>query len=92
MGMNNATISHTEFPPLFLNCGFDPCLMADVYGQKAHNDVTTETPFVYMKRLKADWKATRQIMEELKSDHVVQANKMRNPHKFCVGHSVIMDV
>lgn len=36
MAMSNAPISHTEFPPFFLDCGFDPCLMADVFDQKAH--------------------------------------------------------
>ena len=66
--------------------------MADVFDQKAHEDVTTESPFVFMERLKADFKAGRQILEGLKADQVEQANKRRSPHNFRVGDSVMVDV
>ena len=45
--------------------------MADVFYKKAHEDVKTESSFVFVERLKADWNAARQIIEELKADQVV---------------------
>ena len=54
MAMNSAPIAHTEFSPFMLNYGHDPCLIADVFDQAAHEAVDTEEPFIFMERLKAE--------------------------------------
>ena len=67
-------------------------MIADVFDQAAHEAVDTEEPFIFMERLKAEWNAARVLLEELKADQVVQANKRRIPHSMKVGDQVMVDV
>ena len=90
--MNSAPIAYTDFSPLMLIYGHDPCLIADVFYHLTHETLDTEEPFIFMERMNSDWKAARVLLEELKADQVVQANKRRIPHSMKVGDQVLVDM
>ena len=54
MALNSAPIAHTDFPPVILNYGHDPCLIADVFHYAAYEDVDTELQFMFMRHVKTD--------------------------------------
>ena len=67
MTINNAPIAQTSYSPYFLNYGFHPTLIPDVYDETIPTlQATHSTPREFMDRLSYDWKVAQSALSKLK--------------------------
>ena len=82
MAMNSAPIAHTEFSPFYLNCGYEPVFVPDVFSEAQAANARTETIQEFTERMETRWKVARQLLQELKEEQVRQGNRSRR-QKIC---------
>ena len=92
MAMNSAPIAHTKFSPYFLNYGFNPCTVPDVFDFEAPCHTISEDAKQFCERMRQEWHAAHVLMTKLKSAQEQQANRHRQPHMFAVGDEVLVNV
>ena len=89
MCINNSNLFHSEYSPFYLNYGFHPCVVGDVFEQNLSSHVEDVEEFV--NRMNKDLERITGIMGEAQRSMKDQADEERLPVEFHPGDLVLFN-
>ena len=91
--INNAPIGNTPYSSYFLNYGFDPCIIPDVWDDNLPiNNPILQTPQQFMDQLNYNWKVARSAFKKMKTERKKYYDAKREPANFKLGDLVLVKI
>ena len=90
MTINKAPICNTSYSPHFLNCGFNRCIIPDLWDDKLSiNNPILQTSQQFMDQLNYNWKVAQSAFEKIKTEQNKYYDSKREPANFKIGDLVL---
>ena len=94
MIINNAPIGTTKFSPFFLNYGFNPCIIPDIYLNELHEINRSETipqsVKMFVSTMRSTWRTAKRAFRKMRHHQKRHADKHRRPTVHKVGDWVLI--